>query len=195
MKPRVLIAIAAALPLAACLSFGEKPPAALMTLTPATALPVGTARMARDGTAVSVVPPSAPQELAVLRVPVRSSPTAIAYLKDAQWVEAPTRLFRDLLAETIAARTSHPVLDLRQATVAPGIRLAGRLENFGIDATGMAAVVTYDATLTRPNVEGIETRRFEARVPIASIEPAIVGTGLNQAANQVASEVAEWIGG
>ena len=37
-------------------------------------------------------------------------------------------------------------------------------------------------------------RRFEARVPVSAIEPAPVGVALNQAANQVAAEVADWIG-
>lgn len=194
MKSRALIAIAAAFPLTACLSFGEAPPATLMTLSSTATLPAGTARTARAGMAVVVLPPSAPQELSVLRVPVRSSPTELAYLKDAQWVEPPTRLFRNLLAETIATRTGRPVLDLRQYAMAPGARLSGRLANFGLDAPSMNVIVTYDAALARPNVEGVETRRFEARVPVSAPLPGPVAIALNQAANQVADEVAAWIG-
>jgi len=56
-------------------------------------------------------------------------------------------------------------------------------------------VITYDATLTRPNGAGVETRRFEAKVPVPEAKPAPVAAALNQAANQVAQEVADWIGG
>ena len=40
----------------------------------------------------------------------------------------------------------------------------------------------------------VEKRRFEARVPVSEIEPGAVGVGINQAANQVAGEVADWVG-
>jgi len=194
MSLRPLIAIGLALPLAACLSLGGKPPKLLLTLTPAATMAPGTARTARDGTAVTVIPPSVPQEIAVLRLLVHSG-TTVTYLKDVQWTDAPNRLFRDLLAEAVAVRTSHPVLDIRQFSLAPGIRLTGRLESFGIDADTAMAVVTYDAALSRPGVEGVVTRRFETRVAANAANAAAAGGALNQAANQVAADVADWIGG
>lgn len=195
MKLRPLVAIAAALPLAACLSFGEKPPKTLMTLSADQALPPGTARTAGDGQAVTVIPPSVPQELNVLRVPVQTGATGLAYLKDAQWIEPPSRLFRNLLAETIAVKTNRPVLDIRQYSLAPGIRIAGRLTEFGLDADRMEVVVNYDATLARGGATAVQTRRFEARVPVAAADAPNVAAGLNRAANQVAGEVADWVGG
>ena len=36
---------------------------------------------------------------------------SVAYVKDAQWVEAPQRLFQRLLSETVAAKTPLVVLD------------------------------------------------------------------------------------
>lgn len=189
-----LIVMAAALPLGGCLSFGEKPPETLMTLTAEQALAVGTGQSVSAGQAVTVLPPSVPQALATSRVAVQAGPTSIAYLKDAQWVEEPNRLFRNLLSETIAARTGRPVLDLRQYALAPGVRLAGRLERFGLDAPSRQVVVTYDATLARGEGAAVMTRRFEARVPVAAETPAAVAPSLNRAANQVAAEVADWIG-
>lgn len=193
MKLHPMLIAAALLPLAACVSFGEKPPATLMTLTATAELPAGPARPARDGEAVTVLPPTVPQALNVLRVPVQTGPTSIAYLKDAQWVEAPNRLFRNLLAETIAAKTGRPVLDLRQYSLTPGIRLTGRLQQFGLDATSRQVVIVYDANLARGGGD-LQTRRFEARVAVSAEDATTVATALNRAANQVAGDVAEWIG-
>ncbi len=192
MKPHPILIAAVLLPLAACVRIGEKPPASLMTLTSAAALPAGPPRTARDGQAVAVLVPSVPQALNVLRVPVQTGPTGLAYLKDAQWVEPPARLFRNLLAETIAARTGRPVLDLRQYSLAPGMRLAGRLQQFGLDAGSGEVVVIYDATLARGN--DVETRRFEARTKVTREEPGPVSAALNQGANEIAVQVADWIG-
>nr|WP_089219500.1 ABC-type transport auxiliary lipoprotein family protein [Sphingomonas laterariae] len=194
MKPHPILIAAALLPLSACVSFGEDPPATLMTLSADATMPAGAARPARDGQAVTVIPPSVPQALNVLRVPVQTGPTSVAYLKDAQWIEPPNRLFRNLLAETIAATTGRPVLDLRQYSLAPGIRLTGRLQRFGLDATTREAVVTYDASLARGGADALETRRFEARVPVTREDAKTVAPALNRAANQVAGEVAQWIG-
>jgi cholesterol transport system auxiliary component len=140
------------------------------------------------------LPPTVPQALATQRGAVQASPTDIAYLKDAQWVEEPSRLFRNLLAETIAARTGRPVLDIRQYSLAPGARVGGRMTRFGLDATAREAIVTYDATLARGEGAPVQTRRFEARVPVAAETPAAVAPALSRAANQVASEVADWVG-
>jgi cholesterol transport system auxiliary component len=191
---RPLLALLAALPLAACLSFGAKPPPTLMSLTAESEIPVGTARTARSTEAVSVAIPSVPQSLMTPRVPVQTSPTAIAYLKNAQWVDAPNRLFRNLLAETISAKTGRVVADSRNFSLAPDVRLSGRLLNFGLDAPSLNVVVTYDASLIRAEAGPVETRRFEARIPVTSQEGPAVAIALNRAANQVAAEVAGWIG-
>jgi cholesterol transport system auxiliary component len=39
-----------------------------------------------------------------------------------------------------------------------------------------------------------EKRRFEARRPISAIAPAPVGVALNAAANDVAGQIADWVG-
>src|SRR3546814_5055527 len=71
----------------------------------------------------------------------------MAYVKDAQWVEAPQRLFQRLLPETVAARTSRVVLDEGQYLTAPGEQLAGQLLDFGVDEATNEAVVVYQAML------------------------------------------------
>ncbi|WP_156679404.1 ABC-type transport auxiliary lipoprotein family protein [Sphingomonas profundi] len=186
--------LGAALPLAACISFGAKPPAQLLALTADSVPASGAARTARDGETVIVYVPTVPQELSTARVPVRAGPTSVAYLKDAQWVDAPNRLFRDVLAQTLAARSSRVVLDPRQAALAPGMRLGGRLIAFGLDAPTNNAVAIYEATLARGEKRPVETRRFEARVPVSAQTVAAVAPALNQAANQIASEVTGWVG-
>ena len=181
-----------ALLLAGCFSFGPKTPDSLFTLTPDARVEAGAPRSAPAGQAVTVAMPAVPQELRVTRVPVRSSGT-IAYLKDAAWVEPPAALFGRLLSETIAARTGRVVLDARQFAFDPGVRVTGQLSQFGIDADANAAVVVYDAAVAR-TPDTVETRRFEARVPIAAVDAASARPALNQAANQVAAQVAEWVG-
>lgn len=193
-KTFLLAALAPAALLSGCVSFGAKPPPSLLTLDPATPAPVGQTETATPGHTMTVNVPVVPQELAVERVPVQSTDTSIAYLKDAQWVESPNKLFARLLAETITAKTDWVVLGSEQGRVDPGTQLAGELRHFGVDAATREAVVTYDAALLRSGAGTVEKHRFEARVPVSEIAAAPVGVALNQAANQVASEVADWVG-
>jgi cholesterol transport system auxiliary component len=191
-QTRALFALAAAVAVSGCLSFGAKPPPTLMRLT-SDAQIAASSRTAGAGEAITVVPPSAPAELATPRVPVRTGATAVAYVKDAQWVEAPSILFARLLSETIAARSGRVVLDPKQFTFDPGQRLTGTLQTFGLDADRMEAVLIYDAAVSRGK-DAVETRRFEARVPVPAIDAANAPAALNRAANQVAAEVAAWVG-
>jgi cholesterol transport system auxiliary component len=41
--------------------------------------------------------------------------------------------------------------------------------------------------------KGLDSRRFEARVPVGVIDALSVGPALNEAANKVAADVADWI--
>ena len=190
---KLLISLAL-LPLAGCVSFGAKPPESLLSLTATEQVAVGQAQSSAGARTVSIQVPAVPQALANNRIPVQASATDIAYVKDAQWVEPPARQFARLLSDTVTARTGRVVLSGAQSLADPGARLAGELRMFGVDAATSAAVVTYDAALVRDEGGALEKRRFEARVPVSAIEPAPVGAALNQAANQVASEVADWIG-
>lgn len=182
---------AIALALSGCVRFGAEPPKALMTLTPEQPPAVGRTSSVGQGEAVTVLVPSVPATLATTRVPVQTGPTAVAYVKDAQWAETPNRLFQRLLSETFAAR-GRAVLPPRQANFDPGVLVGGQLLNFGIDEASRSAVVTFEAAITRGGQ--LQTRRFEARLPVTEIAAETVGPVLNRAANQVAGEVAEWVG-
>lgn len=187
-----LAAAAAALLLAGC-SFGPKVPATLMRLSAVSAPAPAAGRTGATAQALTVVPPTVTQELATQRVPVRTGTTQVAYLKDAQWVETPAIMFARLVSDTVAARSGRIVLDPKQFTFDPGQRLTGTLRSFGLEADTMQAVVVYDAALAR-GTDQVETRRFEARVPVAAIDSASAASALNQAANQVAADVAAWVG-
>lgn len=193
MTRRIAFLTATALALAGCVSFGPKPPATLITLTPTTTVAVATTRTAAPGQTVMILSPSAPVAIITPRIPVYVGTGPLTYVVDIAWNDTPVRLFQRLLSETVAAKTGKVVLDLRQYSLDPGMRISGQLQQFGIDATRNEAVVTYDAIITR---EGgtIETRRFEARAPVSAIDAASIGVPLNQAANTVAAEVAAWIG-
>jgi cholesterol transport system auxiliary component len=188
LAPFVVGAVAAML--AAC-SLGGKPPPTLMRLTPDAAAPAGP-RSAPTSQAITVVAPSVPQELNTLRVPVRSG-TQVTYVPKAQWVEMPNAMFARLVTETIAAKTGRVVLDPHQFTIDPGQRLTGTLQEFGLEEAGSQAVVVYDAVLAR-GANAVETRRFEARVPVAALDAASAPAALNRAANDVATQVAAWVG-
>lgn len=192
MKPYLIIA--AGLPLSACISFGAKPPPSLLNLTSAAAITSRDTRAINVSDAIVINLPTVPQALASNRVVVSDGATAIAYLKNALWVEPPARLFMRLLSETIAAKTGKAVIDQRQFGIEPGSQLNGQLLRFGIDAQSNEAVIVYDGVLMQNKTKGLFARRFETRVPVGVIDGGAAGPALNRAANQIASDVAVWVG-
>lgn len=192
-------AIALAAALSACslgglLGGGGKPPVSLLTLTPEAAEPAQIARSAVAGQAVTINVPTVPKELSEVRVPVQVGPTDVQYVANLQLVDTPDRLFQGLLAETVRRTTSRVVLDPGQSNLDPGITLTGQLQRFGYDAATGQVIVTYDASMATAGAARVETRRFTASSP-ADGTAATVGPALNRAANQVALDVAKWIGG
>ena len=201
MKPllRIAVPVAFAVGLGACslggmLGGGGKTPANLLSLTPQAPLPEQIVRSASAGEAVTIGVPAIARELRTVRVPVQVSPTQVAYVTDLQWVDTPDRLFQELLSETVRRTTSRVVLDTKQATLDPGVSVTGELQRFGYDQASGNVIVRYDAAKAAAGGNRVDTRRFEARIP-ASGDAATVGPAINQAANQVALEVASWIGG
>lgn len=188
-------ALAFAFLLAGCGSLlgGGKPPAVLYTLT-SDAPPAAPQRSAAVGEAVTIRTPVIARELRMNRVPVQVSPSQVQYVANLQWVDTPDRLFQNLLEETVRRTTSRVVLDPNQSAVDPGLVVTGQLNRFGYDAQQGTVVVQYDGSLTTQGGTHIETRRFEAAVP-ADGTAATVAPALNEAANQVAKQVAAWIGG
>ncbi len=185
---------AATLSLSGCISFGATPPDTLLTLTSTAQIPAGQQQNSAAGRTLVVTVPVTPASLAAPRVPVQVSPTSIAYVKDAQWSEPPARLFARLVSDTVTARTGRVVVSQVQAVGEANDQLDGELRAFGIDEATRQAVVTFDAALSRDGQEGTQKRRFEARVPLPAIDAASVGPALNQAANEVAAKIADWVG-
>jgi len=189
-----LLALAALASLSGCISFAAKPPPFLLTLTSATTLPVNQTQSSSTAPTITIQVPAVAQAIAGVRIPVQASQTSIAYVADAQWVEPPARLFARLLSDTLPARTGRIVLSSAQSFSDPGAVLSGEIRSFGVDAGTKTAVVTFDGALIRSTGKVVEKRRFEARVPVGTIAAGPVGVALNQAANQVAVEVADWVG-
>ena len=193
----IRIGAMALLPLAltACVNIGNKGklPATLLTLTPTAVAPAGSTASATPAEALMVLEPETDQSLSVLRIPVQVDEANIAYIKDAQWVERPARLFRALLAETLRAKGKRLILeDTQSAVPLPGSRLAGRLIAMGYDAQSQSVVVRYDAVRTGPG-GAVETKRFESVVPKVKAKARDIGPALNLAANDVAAQVADWV--
>lgn len=192
------VALALALAVSGCslsglLGGGAKAPATLLSLTPEAPAPGEFVRAADAGQAVTITTPSISKELRTTRVPVQVSPTDVQYVTDAQWVDTPDRLFRDLVAETVRRTTSRVVLDTGQVGLDPGLTVSGELQRFGYDAATGMATVRFDGALSTAGGTRVETRRFEAIAP-SDGSAGSIGPALNRAANEVALEVAQWVG-
>jgi cholesterol transport system auxiliary component len=194
-KPGLIpLALLAALALPGCVSFGGKPPERLLSLDAAQKVAPGTLRRADAGRTITIADPEAPKMLDTVRVPVRTAPTAVAYVAKVQWADTPRHLFQKLLAETIAATSNRIVLDPGQYSADAGQRLMGELVDFGLDEASGNAVVTYDAMLAGPGGVAIAKQRFTASVPVGGrIDAGSIGAPLNSAANKVAADVAAWL--
>ncbi|NIJ07453.1 cholesterol transport system auxiliary component [Sphingomonas vulcanisoli] len=194
MMIRRFAVLALMLPLAGCISFGAKPPPALMSLSAATPVAAGTTRTTSDEKSVAVNIPTVQPALATQRVMVQDGPNSVAYVPKALWAGSPALLFRNLLAETITAKTGRFVPDQRATGLQPDLRVSGQLVQFGVDAPARQAVVIFDGVLAHAGSTTLQTRRFEAHAPIAAVNEGDVAAGVNQAANQVAADVAAWVG-
>jgi len=193
IRTKILACLATALALTGCISFGPDVPPSLLTLTATATAPAGAGASGNASTALVLSEFEVPARLDVTRVPVQVTDTEIAYLKDAVWVEKPARLFRRLLAEAIRTRSDRVVIDGDDPGVLANSRLGGTLREFGYDVATSSVVVSFDAVRTGEGT-AVTTRRFEAMVPGVPAEAGPVGVALNQAANDVAGQVAAWVG-
>ena len=191
--PRFALAGLAALALSGCLSLGKDPPDSLLNLTPTRQAAAGTGSTGTAENALAILELQAPQKLNVTRVPVTTSDSSLAYLKDAEWVEKPARLFGRLLADTVRAKGNRLLVGGTDLEFTAASKLSGTLSAMEYDAATGSAIVRLDAVLIG-NDSNVTTRRFEATVPGVAPEAQAVGIALNQAANQVANDVAEWVG-
>ncbi len=124
LRTPALLALGA-LSLSACVSLGGKAPPFLLTLDSDVAPVVGEARSAGEAQTLTILIPDAPQKLRTTRIPVQQDDASVAYVKDAQWVEAPQRLFQRLLSETVAAKTPLAVTQRRFEVREP---IGGKIE-------------------------------------------------------------------
>src|SRR5262249_44912732 len=128
------------------------------------------------------------------RIAVQSG-TDFAYLPKSGWVDTPNHMFRAMLAETIEAKTGRFVPDRRNAALTPDTRLGGTLAAFQLLGGQGKVLVIFDATTAHTPSAQTEARRFEATAPTGGEDTESVTSALNRAANMVASDVADWVGG
>lgn len=174
---------------------GNSPrPDALYTLSATSPAAVPAGQVPVDmANAVTVQVPTVPGALQTLRIPVTVSDTVVQYVTAGQWAEQPNRLFQRLISDTLV-HGGIAVVDLRASGVSAKRVLSGQLVAFGVDSRTAAPVVRvrFDATLATP--AGLRQRRFEREAPLAAVESGQVAAALNQAANEVAVDVAAWVG-
>ena len=189
---RLLLAVLPLVMLGGCIKLGSKPPAHLLTLS-ATGQPTEAASVDQaTARTIELAVPDVPRKLATQRVPVQATDTAIAYVKDAQWVDMPRNLFRTLLSDSLTA-TGQFVAERSQHAPGVAARLSGDLLDFGIDARSKKAVVTYEATLSFIGEPRVLRRRFSAEVPARKINAKRVAAPISEAAHKVAADVAAWV--
>ena len=188
-----LLVATAAVTLSGCIGLGGKTPPFLLTLDADAAPAAGAARTASDAATLTILIPTAPQKLRTPRIPVQQDDASVAYVKDATWVERPARQFRRLLAETIRAKGGRLVVEGEDAEVGGKVKLSGRLLDMGYDARSQAVVVRFDA-VREDGTGAATTKRFEATVPGVAADGKVIGPALNKAANDVAAQVADWMG-
>jgi cholesterol transport system auxiliary component len=193
MFRKALLPATLAFALSGSLSLGGDPPDELLTLTPMRAAPAGAATRAAASSALAVLEPSASQRLDVTRVPVQMTDSTLAYVKDAVWVEKPAILFQTLIVEAVRAKGNRLVVREGDLGYSAITNLSGELLDMGYDVATGSVVVRYDGVLQLADGQ-VRTRRFESRVSGIAPEAAAVGPALNQAANDVADQVAEWVG-
>lgn len=175
--------------LAGCVRIGANPPGTLLSLTPEAAPTAGATSSGTLSEATVVLEPTAAASISVLRIPVQIDAANVAYIKGTQWIERPSRAFQHLLADTLRARGKGLVVETDRATT--GTRIGGQLLAMGFDAPTRSAVVRFDAMKWLPGGR-IETRRFESTVRGVDPSPDGIGPALNQAANKVAGDIADW---
>ncbi len=185
----------AALALGGCVSIGsgDEAPDQLLTLTPAAIAPAGDAATGDMASALAVTEPSTPQHLNVIRIPVRLNDSSLAYLQDAFWVQKPSQLFQRVLAETIRATSDRLVIGGGELDYAARTQLGGELVAMDYDVPSSSVVVRYDAVLRQPDGD-VRTQRFESVVSGVAPDALSVGPAFNQAVNEVAAQVADWVG-
>ena len=194
LAARAVLSGALLLALTGCISLGRgKVPATLVTLTAERSAAPGAGVSGRPETALVVFDPEVDRVLEVQRVAVTVDESNVAYLKGALWAERPARLFGTLLAETLRAKATRLVFAGDERGAAAGrTRLTGRLLALGYDAPSRSVVVRYDGVRSETGGD-VSTRRFESRIKVRRDDPATIGPALNQAANAVAGQVADWL--
>ncbi len=196
MKP--LKAIGAAMVIAltvGCVSIGGdvETPDSLLTLTSSAQAQAGSASDGDLSNALAVLEPSTPQRLDIVRIPVRVNDSSIAYLQDAFWVEKPARLFQRVLAETIRAGGNRLVIGGGDLDHAAATSLTGQLTAMDYDSSASSVLMRYDAVLRLPDGT-VRTQRFESTVSGVLPDAMSVGPAMNEAANDIAAQVAQWVG-
>jgi len=178
--------------LSGCVSFGGDAPPTMLVLEPAAAVAAGNIKTGDAKDALIIDVPDAPRKLSTNRVAVQVDSSNVAYLKDAVWADKPAILVQQILAETLSARSDRLVLNEADASGRAETTLSGQLLEFGVDAAALEVVVTYDAVLIRRGKPLLQ-RRFEARKAVAKADARNVGPALNEAANALAGQVADWV--
>lgn len=193
IKKYVTIA-ALALPLGACISIGGagEAPSQLLTMTSVSQSETGTVFKNDNGQSLVIMTPRTNRVTDNVRVPVYMGDSAIAYVKEAVWVEKPASLLQTMFSDTMSARN---ILVLNPVQAAGGENvtyLTGDLSMFGYDEYANNVVVRYDAVLKSKDGTVVK-KRFKSRESVSVVEARPVAAALNDASNNLSKDLADWV--
>ena len=150
-----------------------------------------------------VTPPETIAELRPPRIAVFTSLTGVAYLPNARWVDPPARLMTRLLEDRLQDASTGIVITPRQFEVGYNYLLNSRLTGFNLDVRDgthfarveLEASLITAPTASAPDQEIVGVQRFSATRQLSSLDPLSVTENLNAAANDVATQLANWLSG
>lgn len=117
-----------------------------------------------------------------------------AYLRDAVWEDSPVRLFQRLLTRTISSRGEVLAISPDIAGATADYVLQGELTCFTLDVRATPVVrACFNAVLSNPQGHILAARHFESTHPVSVQTPAVVAAALNDAANDIMAQAADWV--
>ena len=189
---KLLIALPLVYMLSSCVSIGNsEAPSSFLVLTASNSVSADQITTADAKNTIVVSVPDTPRKLATNRIPVQINDSSIAYIQNAFWADKPAKLMQQLISETLSANGHFVAENAQNSSKAKQI-ISGSLDEFGVVENGPYAIVRFDAVKSNGG-SVIEKRRFEARQDISLIDANEAGAALNQAANQVAAQIADWV--
>jgi cholesterol transport system auxiliary component len=126
------------------------------------------------------------------RIAVRSGPSAVAVVKDAQWVERLPRLLQSRLIQAFENARLLRSVSRPGDGITPDYALTWEIRRFEMDATTGKAVVELSVKVLTPGGRVIAAQIFSAQAPGDPGNGAAASLALDAASNNVLRQIVAW---